>query len=64
MKKLIIATAVAMTLSAAAHADSTAVLKLKGVLTNDACTPTLSGGGTVDFGTKYTYALSPTATNQ
>lgn len=64
MKKLIIATAVAMTLSAAAHADSTALLKLKGVLTNDACTPTLSGGGTVDFGTKYTYALSPTATNQ
>ena len=57
MKKIIIATAVAMTLSATAHADSTAVLKLKGVLTNNACTPTLSDGAVVDFGTKYINSL-------
>ena len=64
MKKIIIATAVAMTLSATAHADSTAVLKLKGVLTNNACTPTLSDGAVVDFGTKYISSLSATADNQ
>ena len=64
MKKIIIATAVAMTLSATAHADSTAVLKLKGVLTNNACTPTLSDGAVVDFGTKYISTLSATADNQ
>lgn len=64
MKKNIIATAVAMLLSTATHADSTAVLKLKGVLTNDACTPTLSDGGIVDFGTNYVSALSATADNQ
>ncbi|ENA9696864.1 DUF1120 domain-containing protein [Salmonella enterica subsp. enterica] len=65
MKKIIIATTVAMALSAAAaHADSTAVLKLKGVLTNDACTPELTGGGVVDFGTKYVSSLSATSDNQ
>lgn len=65
MKKLLVATTVAMALSAAAHAaDSTALLKVQGVLTNDACTPTLSGGGTVDFGTTYVDTLSSTATNQ
>ncbi|MGM8756983.1 DUF1120 domain-containing protein [Enterobacter sp. 296B2] len=65
MKKLLIATTVAMALSAAAHAaDSTALLKVQGVLTNDACTPTLSGGGTVDFGTTYVDTLSSTNTNQ
>ncbi|ASG89709.1 DUF1120 domain-containing protein [Salmonella enterica] len=64
MKKLIIAASVAMALSAAAHADSTAVLKLQGVLTNDACIPTLDGGGVVDFGTKYINTLSKTETNQ
>ena len=65
MKKLLVATTVAMALSAAAHAaDSTALLKVQGVLTNDACTPTLSGGGTVDFGTTYVDTLSSTETNQ
>ncbi|EKS4617931.1 DUF1120 domain-containing protein [Salmonella enterica] len=60
MKKLALATMVAMTLSASAYAESTAVLKLQGVLTNDACTPELSGGGIVDFGTHYIYQLSAT----
>jgi opacity protein-like surface antigen len=65
MKKLLVATAVALSLSAAAHAaDSTAVLKVAGVLTNDACTPSLDGGGVVDFGTKYVSDLSATDTNQ
>lgn len=65
MKKLLVATAVAMTLSAAAHAaDGTAVLKLTGTLTNEPCMPTLSGGGTVDFGTKHLDELSATDTTQ
>ncbi|HCL5071304.1 TPA: DUF1120 domain-containing protein [Salmonella enterica] len=65
MKKLLIATAVALSLSAAAQAaESTAVLKVAGVLTNDACTPALDGGGVVDFGTTYINQLSATATNQ
>lgn len=65
MKKIFIATAVALSLSAAAQAaESTAVLKVAGVLTNDACTPELDGGGVVDFGTKYINELSATETNQ
>lgn len=65
MKKIFIATAVALSLSAAAQAaESTAVLKVTGVLTNDACTPALDGGGVVDFGTKYINELSATETNQ
>ncbi|EAZ9180900.1 hypothetical protein DSN25_04255 [Salmonella enterica subsp. salamae] len=65
MKKIFIATAVALSLSAAAQAaESTAVLKVTGVLTNDACTPMLDGGGVVDFGTKYINELSATQTNQ
>lgn len=65
MKKIFIATAVALSLSAAAQAaEPTAVLKVTGVLTNDACTPELDNGGVVDFGTKYINALSATETNQ
>jgi opacity protein-like surface antigen len=65
MKKLLVATTVAMALSATAHAaDSTAQLKVQGVLTNDACTPTLSGGGTIDFGTYFVDSLSSTDVNQ
>lgn len=65
MKKLLVATTVAMALSATAHAaDSTAQLKVQGVLTNDACTPDLSGGVTIDFGTYFVDTLSSTATNQ
>lgn len=65
MKKLLVATTVAMALSATAHAaDSTAQLKVQGVLTNDACTPSMSGGVTIDFGTYFVDTLSSTATNQ
>lgn len=65
MKKLLVATTVAMALSATAHAaDSTAQLKVQGVLTNDACTPSLSGGVSIDFGTYFVDSLSSTDINQ
>ncbi len=64
MKKIFVAASVLLALSSAAHAGETAVLKLTGVLTNSACTPTLSGGGIVDFGTTRMGNLSATATNQ
>lgn len=66
MKKLLIATAVAMTFSMTAQAanENTAQLKVIGTLTNDACTPEMTGGGTVDFGTHYVDTLSATDTNQ
>lgn len=64
MKKLLLAAAVTLSLSAVAHADPSAVLKLTGVLTNDACEPELADGGVVDFGTKYVDGLSATETNQ
>ncbi|EAA3087585.1 DUF1120 domain-containing protein [Salmonella enterica] len=65
MKKLLIATSVVIGLSASAQAvESTAVLKLTGVLTNGACIPELSGGGVVDFGTKAVSDLLPTEDNQ
>lgn len=51
MKKILVATAVALALSAtAANAASTAVLKVTGLLSVAACTPQLSGGGEVDYG--------------
>ena len=49
MKKILLAASVAVIMSSAAHAAETAVLKVSGVLTNSACTPSLSGGGIVDF---------------
>lgn len=65
MKKLLIATSVIIGLSTSAQAvESTAVLKLTGVLTNGACIPELSDGGVVDFGTKAVSDLLPTETNQ
>lgn len=65
MKKLLIATSVIIGLSTSAQAvESTAVLKLTGVLTNGACIPELSDGGVVDFGTKAVSDLLPTQTNQ
>lgn len=65
MKKLLVATAVAMTLSAAAQAaDGSAMLKLEGTLTNEPCVGSISGGGAVDFGTKRIAELSATETNQ
>lgn len=39
MKKILLATSVALALSTSAYADSSAVLQVKGTLTNAACTP-------------------------
>ena len=65
MKKLLVATAISVAMSVtAAHAVDTAVLKVQGTLTNASCTPALSNGGIVDYGTIRLGELSPTATNQ
>nr|WP_275991997.1 DUF1120 domain-containing protein [Enterobacter quasiroggenkampii] len=53
-----------MCVTSAFAADPSAVLKVKGTLTNAACTPVLSNGGTVDYGTINLGDLSATATNQ
>lgn len=50
MKKVLLATTLALCVNSAFAADPTAVLKVKGVLTNAACTPELSNGGVVDYG--------------
>ncbi|WP_395313652.1 DUF1120 domain-containing protein [Enterobacter sp. ECC-219] len=65
MKKILLASAVAMALTAAgANAASTAVLKVTGLLAVEACTPTLSGGGVVDYGRIHLSELSATTDNQ
>lgn len=65
MKKILVATGIAMTLTAAgANAASTAELKVTGLLSVEACTPTLTGGGTVDYGTIHLAGLSDTQDNQ
>jgi len=46
------------------YAAETATLKVKGTLTNAACTPTLSNGGTIDYGTLHLGELSATNVNQ
>lgn len=50
MKKLLLATLIAVA-SHAALADSTVVMKVKGKMNNASCTPELSNGGSIDFGT-------------
>ena len=64
MKKVLLATALSLCVTSAFAANPTAVLKVKGTLTNAACTPTLSNGGTVDYGTINLGNLSATAVNQ
>ncbi|MCS2167444.1 DUF1120 domain-containing protein [Scandinavium manionii] len=63
MKKYILACAVAAA-TCSSYAADTATLKVKGVLTNAACTPTLANGGVVDFGAIHLGELSATGTNQ
>ncbi|MCL6721992.1 DUF1120 domain-containing protein [Klebsiella sp. T2.Ur] len=63
MKKLLLATLIAVA-SHAALADSTVVMKVKGKMNNASCTPELSNGGSIDFGTIALDQLSPTQTNQ
>jgi len=63
MKKLLLATALSLCVSSAFAAE-TAVLKVTGTLTNAACTPELSNGGVVDYGSIQLGELSATAVNQ
>lgn len=64
MKKLLLAGVISLAAAGIAHADSTAVLKVRGTLTNASCTPTLSDGGVVNFGKISMDNLSPTVANQ
>lgn len=62
MKKLILATAIALC-TTSAFAGETAVLKVKGVLTNAACSADMSNGGVIDYGRIALGNLSATANN-
>lgn len=63
MRKIILATILALCVNSALAASST-VLKVKGVLTNAACTPLLGNGGVVDYGVIHLADLSATEVNQ
>jgi hypothetical protein len=63
MKKVLLATALSLCINSAFAAE-TAVLKVKGTLTNAACTPELSNGGVVDYGVIHLAELSATEINQ
>ena len=63
MKKVVLATALSLCVASAFAAD-TAVLKVKGTLTNAACTPELSNGGVVDYGMIHLSTLSSSTVNQ
>ncbi|EAB2010754.1 DUF1120 domain-containing protein [Salmonella enterica] len=65
MKKILVATAVAAVLaSSAANAATTTLLKVTGLLSVAACTPELSGGGTVNYNRIHLADLDATSTNQ
>ena len=64
MKKILLASALALSVTSAFAADQVAVLKVQGTLTNAACTPTIGNGGVVDYGTIHLGTLSKTAVNQ
>ena len=64
MKKTLLAAILAMSATSAIAANPSAVLKVKGTLTNAACTPTLSNGGVVDYGIINLGMLSATQVNQ
>lgn len=63
MKKVVLASMLAMCVSSAFAAD-TAVLKVTGVLTNGGCTPEISGGGVVDYGTIHLSSLNAATIDQ
>jgi type 1 fimbria pilin len=63
MKKVLLATLIALA-SNAALADGSIVMKVQGKMNNASCTPELSNGGSIDFGTISLDQLSPTQTNQ
>ncbi|WP_320706915.1 DUF1120 domain-containing protein [Enterobacter cloacae] len=63
MKKVILATAIALS-TASAFAADTAVMKVAGTLTNAACTAELGNGGVVDYGYIRLGELSDTNNNK
>ncbi|HDR2706195.1 DUF1120 domain-containing protein [Enterobacter mori] len=63
MKKVILATAIALS-TTSAFAVETAVMKVKGTLTNAACTAELGNGGVVDYGYIRLGELSDTSNNK
>lgn len=62
MKKMLLATLVALSCTSV-YAEPTAVLKVTGTLTNASCTPELSNGGVIDYGTINLRDLSATEDN-
>ena len=62
MKKLLLALIAAT--STAALADASVVMKVKGKMNHASCTPELSNGGSIDFGTIALDQLSPNVVNQ
>jgi len=62
MKKVILATAIALC-TTSAFAGETAELKVKGLLTNSACSVELSQGGVIDYGNIRLGSLSADANN-
>lgn len=63
MKKVILATAIALS-TTSAFAGETAVMKVTGILTNAACTPALGNGGVIDYGYIRLGELSNTSNNK
>ncbi|EFC57787.1 DUF1120 domain-containing protein [Enterobacter cancerogenus] len=63
MKKLLLAALITAT-STAALADASVVMKVKGKMNHASCTPELSNGGSIDFGTIALDQLSPNVVNQ
>lgn len=63
MKKVILATAIALS-TTSAFAAETAVMKVTGILTNAACTPALGNGGVIDYGYIRLGELSDTSNNK
>ncbi len=62
MKKVILATAIALC-TTSAFAGETAVLKVKGTLTNAACSAALGNGGVIDYGRIALGSLNASANN-
>ncbi|WP_256872505.1 DUF1120 domain-containing protein, partial [Enterobacter cloacae] len=63
MKKVILATAIAFS-TTSVFAAGTAVIQVKGTLTNAACTAELGNGGVIDYGYIRLGELSETSNNK
>lgn len=63
MKKVILATAIAIS-TTSVFASGTAVMQVKGTLTNAACTAELGNGGVIDYGYIRLGELSETSNNE